>query len=127
MRDEETKIEEIKTALKEFAKERDWEQFHTAKDLAIAVSVEAAEILEHFRFRNGKDLEEYLANEENKRELSYELADVMAFLSRLSEVTGIDLAKAVEEKMELNRKKYPVGKANGWGWVQAKKEAGGKE
>ncbi len=122
MKDNETRIEEIKKAAREFMKERDWEQFHTPKDLAIAVSVEAAEVLEHFRFRDEKELENYLADEENKREIGYELADVLSFLVRLADVTGIDLASAVEEKMRKNSKRYPVETASGKGWMKIKRD-----
>ncbi len=122
MKDNETTLEEIKTAAREFMEERDWKQFHTPKDLAIAVSVEAAEILEHFRFRNEKELENYLSDAENKREISYEMADVLSFLARLSDVTGIDLAAAVEEKMKKNSKRYPVETASGRGWMKIKSD-----
>ncbi len=121
MMDSETRIEEMKKMLRDFVAERDWEQFHTPKDLAIAVSVEAAEILEHFRFRNEKELENYLSGEENKREIGYEMADVLSFLVRLSDVTGIDLAAALEEKIKKNRKRYPVETASGNGWMKIKK------
>ncbi len=121
MKDTETRIEEMKKALREFVAERDWEHFHTPKDLAIAISTEAAEVLEHFRFRNEKELESYLAEEENKRELGYEMADVLSFLVRLSDVTGIDLAAALEEKMKKNSKRYPVETASGNGWMKIKK------
>lgn len=122
MKDNETKIEEMKKMLRDFVEERDWEQFHTPKDLAIAVSVEAAEILEHFRFRNENELEGYLADEENKKELGYEMADVLSFLVRLSDVTGIDLAAALEEKMKKNSKRYPVETASGNGWMKIKRD-----
>ena len=122
MRDSETRIEEMKKALREFVEERDWKQFHTPKDLAIAISVEAAEILEHFRFRDEKELEKYLADEENVREIGYEMADVLSFLVRLSDVTGIDLANSVEEKMKKNSKRYPVGTASGNGWMKIKRD-----
>lgn len=122
MKDDETTIREMKKAQREFVAERDWEQFHTPKDLAIAISVEAAEVLEHFRFRNEKELEAYLADGENKKELGYELADVLSFLVRLSDVTGIDLAAAAEEKMKKNSKRYPVETAKGNGWMKIKRE-----
>src|SRR3989338_4545540 len=121
MKDAETRIEEMKKMLRNFVAERELEQFHTPKDLAIAVSTEAAEVLEHFRFRNEKELETYLADEENMKELSYEMADVLSFLVRLSDVTGIDLAAAVEEKMKKNNKRYPVGTASGNGWMKIKR------
>ena len=108
MKDATTCIEKIKTLLRDFAEERNWDRVHAPKDLAIAVSTEAAEILEHFRFRNGDDLNQYLSNQNSKRELSYEIADVFAFLIRLCDVTEIDLAAALNEKIEKNRKRYPV-------------------
>ncbi|MAG15959.1 nucleotide pyrophosphohydrolase [Candidatus Woesearchaeota archaeon] len=122
MKDDETKIQEIKEVLREFVKERDWEQFHTEKDLAIAISVEAAEILEHFRFRNGEDLREYLANDSNKKEIAHELADVMAFLVRLADKTGIDLSESFKEKHEINQSRFSVEEAKGKGWMDVKKK-----
>ncbi len=122
MKDNETKIEEMKKMLRDFVAERGWERFHTPKDLAIAISVEAAEILEHFRFRNENELEGYLADEENKKELGYEMADVLSFLVRLSDVTGIDLAAALEDKMKKNSKRYPVETASGNGWMKIKRD-----
>ena len=117
MKDSETNIEELKKLMREFVAERDWEQFHTPKDLAIAISTEAAEILNHFRFRNGEDLEKYMADAENKKELSHELADVLAFLVRLADKTDVDLAAALKEKMEINGKRFPVETAKGKGWM----------
>ena len=122
MKDDETKIQEIKEVLREFVKERDWEQFHTEKDLAIAISVEAAEILEHFRFRNGEDLREYLANDSNKKEIAHELVDVMAFLVRLADKTGIDLSESFKEKHEINQSRFSVEEAKGKGWMDVKKK-----
>jgi len=67
--------------LRNFVEERNWQQYHTPKDLAIAIATEASEIMEHFRFRNGEDLRIYLEN--NKKELGHELADVLAFFSQI--------------------------------------------
>jgi len=116
MQDNETKIEDMKTLLREFAHERDWQQFHTPKDLAIAISTEAAELLEHYRFRNGEDLVKYL--NENKQQVSHECADILAFLVRLADVSGIDLAKALHEKMEKNRKRFPIEESSGKKWMK---------
>jgi len=121
MKDSETKIQEIKDALRAFAAEREWEQFHTEKDLAIAISVEAAELLEHFRFRNGEDLKEHLEDEANKKEIAHELADVMSFLVRLADKIGVDLAEAFKEKLEINRKRFTVEESKGKGWIDVKK------
>lgn len=108
MADSSTNIEELKKMLRDFAYERDWKPLHTPKDLAIAVSVEAAEILEHFRFRNDQSLKEYIAEGNNKKEISHEIADVMAFLLRLADEMEIDVSTALREKIEKNRKRYPV-------------------
>ena len=110
MADDSTNIEELKKMLRDFAHERDWGPLHTPKDLAIAVSVEAAEILEHFRFRNDQSLREYIADRKNKKEISHEIADVMAFLLRLADEMRIDVSTALREKIEKNRERYPVQK-----------------
>ena len=118
MNDAETKLQEIKETLRAFATERNWGEYHTPKDLSIAIATEAAEIMNHFRFRNGKDLEDYLAVSGNKRELSHELADVLSFLLRLADELDIDLAAALKEKMDINGKRFPVETAGGNGWMR---------
>ena len=118
MNDAETKLQEIKDMLREFAEARDWGEYHTPKDLSIAIATEAAEIMDHFRFRNGKDLEEYLASGTNKKELSYEMADVFSFLLRLADELEVDLAAAVKEKMEINGRRFPVETSGGNGWMR---------
>ena len=94
-----------------FRKERDWEQFHTPKDMAISLSLEAAEVLEHFQWKSHKEVEHYL--KAHKHELSDELADVLAYLLLIAADLNIDLPKAFEKKMQQNEAKYPVNKAKG--------------
>ena len=120
MNDAKTTIEEMKQKLRKFVSERDWNEFHTPKDLSMAIATEAAEIMEHFRFRNGEVLKEYLADEENKRELSYEMADVLSFLVRMADELNVDLAAALGEKLQKNSKRYPIEAAKGKGWMAIK-------
>ena len=98
-------FEEVIQALLKFRNERDWEQFHNPKDLAIAINVEAGELLELFLWKNAKD-----ANTEKVKE---ELADIFAFAFLLADKYGFDVKQMVLEKIKLNGEKYPVDKAKG--------------
>ena len=92
-------------ALKKFRDERDWEQFHNPKDLALAINVEAGELLELFLWKP--------AGEENREKVKEELADVFSFALLLADKYGFDIQAIVEEKIEANAAKYPVDKAKG--------------
>ena len=111
--DKETTIEEIKQIIKQFCEERDWDQFHNAKDLAIGVSTEASELLEHFRFKPEKEVEEMFKNEKKRTEIAEEMADVLYFLLRLAQRYNIDLSNEFEQKMKKNAIKYPVDLVKG--------------
>ena len=100
-----TDIEAMVAALREFRDERDWAQFHNAKDLAIALSVEANELLEIFLWKSPRDAELDRVREE--------LADVFAFAFLIADKYGLDVRTIVEEKLAANRVKYPVEKAKG--------------
>ena len=104
-------LEGLRDALRQFAAERDWDQFHSPKNLAIALSVEAAELLEPFQWLS----EVNCANlpPETLQQLREELADVLLYLVRLADKLDIDLMSAAEEKLQLNAQKYPVDKARG--------------
>ncbi len=91
-----------------FQKERDWKQFHSPKNLAISLSIEAAEILELFQWTKDNNLPE-----DKRIELKEELADVYYYLLLLAYESGIDIKKTFKEKMTLNEKRYPVDKAKG--------------
>jgi dCTP diphosphatase len=101
----------LRDALRQFAGERDWEQFHSPKNLAAALSVEAAELLEHFQWLTEDESKNLSA--ESRHDVSLEAADVLLYLVRLSDKLGIDLIASAQEKMRLNAKKYPVEKARG--------------
>jgi NTP pyrophosphatase (non-canonical NTP hydrolase) len=113
MRDRETTINELKERVRQFCEERDWDQFHNAKDLAIAISTEASELLEHFRFRKEKEIEEIIESKQKKQLLSEEIADIFYFLLRFAQKYDIDISKELLEKIEKNEKRYPVHKAKG--------------
>ena len=94
-----------------FAAERDWEQFHTPKNLAMALSVEVAELVEHFQWLPTGALDELDAS---KREgVRHELADVLLYLVQIADKLGVDLRAAALEKMRLNGEKYPAERVKG--------------
>jgi len=101
----------LRDALRHFAGEREWEQFHSPKNLAAALSVEAAELLEHFQWRTEDESKNLTA--ESRHAVSMEAADVLLYLIRLSDKLNIDLIAAAKEKMLLNAKKYRIEKARG--------------
>lgn len=100
-----TDIEEITNKLISFRNERDWRQFHNSKDLALAISVEANELLELFLWKQPE--------EADKEKIKEELADVFAFAFLLAEKHNLDVKGIVLEKMKLNAEKYPFDRANG--------------
>ena len=107
-------MEDLRTAIGAFIAERDWEQFHSPKNLAMALSVEASEIVEHFQWLT----EEQSRNlpPEKLTELREEIGDVMIYLTELAEKLGVDPMEAAKAKLDMNRRKYPAelvkGKAN---------------
>lgn len=106
-----TDIESLQLALRDFAAEREWDQFHSPKNLATALAVEAAEILEHFQWLTE---EQSRSLPETKRnEVAEELADVLLYLVRLADKMDIDLMTAARGKLQKNSQNYPVGKARG--------------
>jgi len=104
-------ISEIQNQLKKFAIERDWEQFHTPKNLAMALSVEASELVEIFQWLNVEE-----SNSPDQRQIekiNNEVADIAMYLLRFCSVLGIDLEKVIESKLERNSEKYPVNLSKG--------------
>ena len=102
---------ELRQKIDAFVNERDWAQFHSPKNLAMAMIVEAAELVEHFQWDTIE--ESYQLGQEKRQEVAHELADTFVYLLRLAEVTGIDLIQAANDKIALNAIKYPVDKAKG--------------
>jgi dCTP diphosphatase len=102
---------ELAIDLREFARVRDWEQFHAPKNLAMSLAIEAAEVMEHFQWAEAH-VAPVLAPAQ-RQAIAHELADVMIYLMRLSSVLDIDLAAAVREKMAINEQRYPVDRSRG--------------
>jgi len=101
----------LRAIVRQFVDERDWDQFHTPKNLASALSVEAAELLEHFQWLQSGRAGELGAAK--LQEVRHEMADVLVYLVRLADKLDVDLFQAVEEKMVLNRAKYPADQVRG--------------
>lgn len=110
--DSNTTVEELKNKVKEFCTARDWDQFHSPKELAIGMSTEANELLQLFRFKSEEDMKKFMASS-RRIEVEEELADIAYFVLRFAQMNNIDLTSAMIKKMEKNNKKYPVEKAKG--------------
>ena len=106
-----TTLEDLSARLDAFAAERDWDQFHNPKNLAMALAGEAGELIEHFQWLTPEQAANLPADA--REEVAMEAADVLLFLLRLCHKLDIDLAAAASRKLELNAAKYPVGKSRG--------------
>lgn len=106
-----TSLDQLRDALRAFSAERDWDQFHSPKNLATALSVEAAELLEVFQWMNEADSRNL--DSAAREAASEEIADVLLYLVRLADQLGIDPLEAARRKMADNARKYPVEKARG--------------
>ena len=111
---------EAKTTIKDLVREivcfrdaRDWRQFHNPKDISLAISIEAAELLEHFLWKDENHVEALAKDSTAVAELSRELADILIFTLLLADGLGIDPADAIRKKIQENDGKYPVDKAKG--------------
>jgi dCTP diphosphatase len=105
------RFEDLKQRLAEFAAERDWDQFHSPKNLAMALAAEVGELLEHFQWLSERQSAE-LPPEELEA-VALELADIQVYLVRLADRLGVDLVAAAHRKIDFNAEKYPAEKARG--------------
>ncbi|MFB7359440.1 nucleotide pyrophosphohydrolase [Streptomyces gardneri] len=106
-------LSSLQHALARFAVERDWEQFHTPKNLAMALAGESGELLEIFQWLTPEQSAQVMQDDERAVQVREEMADVLAYLLRLADVLDVDLERALVEKIEKNRGKYPVHLARG--------------
>ena len=104
-------LDDLRERLRRFAAERDWERFHSPKNLATALIVEAAELVEHFQWLT--EAESAALPPEKKALVAEELADVLLYLVRLADKVGVDLLAAATDKLRRNAEKYPVATARG--------------
>ena len=105
-------METLIKKIRKFVKERDWEQFHSPKNIAISISLESAELLEIFQWSRGLSWSEF-ENDRLKSRAEEELSDVLIYLIRFADLAGIDLEKSAIEKIEKNKKKYPIERFKG--------------
>jgi NTP pyrophosphatase (non-canonical NTP hydrolase) len=113
MEDDNATISGLKNEVKRFCEERDWDQFHNPKDLAIGISTEANELLDIFRFKGEEDIKEIMSNPNKRQKIGEELADVLYFLLRFAQMNDFDLSDELDKKLKKNNMKYPVEKAKG--------------
>jgi dCTP diphosphatase len=106
-------LNRLAARLRTFAQERDWEQFHTPKNLVMALSVEAGELLELFQWLTAEESRALTATPAGAKRVGEELADVLIYLVRLADVLGVDLEAATETKLEVNARKYPIDRSRG--------------
>ena len=104
-------LNDLRAAIRAFAQARDWEQFHTPKNLVMALSVETAELMEHFQWLT--PTQSTNLDSKTLEEVAQEIGDVLIYLTRLADVLGIDPLQAAFDKIEINALKYPVDKAKG--------------
>ena len=113
LNDSATTLAELKTRVLAFVRERDWEQFHAPKNLSMALAAEAGELMEHFLWSSPEASRAVVSDPAKRAKIAEELADVVIYALEFANMTGIDVAAAIEAKMAANAKKYPVEKARG--------------
>lgn len=106
-------LQALQKKLDEFARERDWDQFHTLKNLAMALGSEVGELLEVFQWVSDEEARDGAQNAKIKSKLEEEVADIFLYLIRIADKAGIDLEAAALKKLKVNAKKYPVDLAKG--------------
>lgn len=111
--DANTTLQDLKTRILAFAKERDWEQFHAPKNLSMALAAEAGELMEHFLWATPEASQAVAQDAVRRTKIAEELADVVIYALEFANITGLDVAAAIEAKMAANARKYPVEKAKG--------------
>lgn len=106
-----TDIKKLTEMIIKFRNKRNWRQFHNPKDVSLSMVLEAGEVMEHFQWKNEKEMQEHI--KKHKKEIGKELADVFYWVLLMSHDLDIDIIKAIEDKMKENEMKYPVKKAKG--------------
>ena len=111
--DSTTTVADLKTRVLAFVRARDWEQFHNPKNLSMALAAETGELMEHFLWATPEQAQAIPHDPAKRAKIADELADVVIYALEFANITGLDLATAIEVKMAANAKKYPVEKAKG--------------
>jgi len=116
MSDDQTTIDELKRVVEQFVHQRDWHQFHTPKNLSMALAIEAAELMEHFQWLTGEQSRGVARDAVQKGAVGEELADVVCYALAMANELGIDVSDALRDKMAKNAQKYPADEYRGrWG------------
>jgi NTP pyrophosphatase (non-canonical NTP hydrolase) len=106
-------IEDLQKKIREFVEERDWEKYHTPKNLVMALSGEVGELTEIFQWLSPEESSQIMSDEKKAIQIRHELADIFVYLLRLSEKLNVSFPEAVKEKLEINQIKYPVALSKG--------------
>lgn len=109
----ESSVKELMNMVQAFCEDRDWDQYHNPKDLAIGISTEANELLDHFRFKSEADMRRILTDPDKREAVEEELADVLYFVLRFAQMNDIDLGRALENKIAIDDAKYPADVVRG--------------
>lgn len=104
-------IQRLTQIISKFRDARDWKQFHNPKDVALSLVLEATEVMEHFQWKDAKEIEEHI--KKHKKEIGEELADVLYWVLLISHDLHIDIKKSLERKLIVANEKYPVEKSKG--------------
>jgi NTP pyrophosphatase (non-canonical NTP hydrolase) len=113
MNDSATTVAELRARVMAFVRERDWEQFHAPKNLSMALAAEAGELMEHFLWATPEESRTVVHDAARRPKIEEEIADVVIYALEFANMTGIDVAAAIEAKLAVNAKKYPVEKSRG--------------
>jgi len=113
MDDKETTILELKKFVEDFVQEREWSQFHNAKNLSMALAIEAAELMDIFKWNTTAECDTMMFEENSRQEAIDELADVLIYAIAFANRNDINISNAIDQKMVKNRKKYPADKFKG--------------
>lgn len=124
MDDRHTNVEALKARVARFVLARDWDKYHSPKNLAMSISIEAAEIMEHFQWLTIEEAHEAMREEAIRAEVADELADVLIYCLSFAHQTGIDLSAAIEQKLERNEERFPVERIKGYGVERDEAEEG---
>jgi len=108
--DDNTELNELKDLVKHFCEERNWNQFHNPKDLAIGMSTEANELLDLFLFKSDEEVKQMVNTPEKRAAIGSQLADILFFVLRFAQMNNFDLSDELARKMEKNKERYPVNK-----------------
>jgi NTP pyrophosphatase (non-canonical NTP hydrolase) len=113
MQDADTTVAQLRRLINDFVDRRDWHQFHSPKNLAMSMAIEAAELMEHFQWLSTEESREVRGNPQKLVEVGEELADVLCYALALANELGLDLSATIERKMTKNEQKYPADEYRG--------------